>query len=123
VLEVSVNWNPSYSYSTLPQGYTYETIPSHWRIMLQKVEPPERGIPEIRDVCIERLQVAGARRAISAIGTGESIIKDFQLKDVTIEAETAGQIMFAKGWRFDDVTIETKEARKLDVQGCVDMDL
>ncbi len=123
VLEVSVNWNPSYSYSTLPQGYTYETIPSHWRIMLQKVEPPERGIPDIRDVRIERLRVNGARRAISSVGTRESIVKDFRLTDVAIEAETAGQIMFAQGWRFDNVTIQTKEARQLDVQGATDMDL
>lgn len=123
VLEVSVNWNPSYSYSTLPQGYTYETIPSHWRVMLQKVEPPERGIPTIRDVHISRLDVTGARRAISAVGTGDSIVKDFRLNDVTIQADTAGQIMFAKGWRFDNVSIETKEKRKLDVQGCADMQL
>jgi len=123
VLEVSVNWNPSYSYSTLPEGYTYETLPPHWKTMLQKVEPPERGIPEIKDVHISRIRASGARRAISASGMRISILKDFHLKDIRIEADTAGQIMFAKGWRFDDVSIQTKEDRKLDVQGSEDMNL
>ncbi len=123
VLEVSVNWNPSYSYSTLPEGYTYETLPPHWKTMLQTVEPLERGIPEIKDVHVSRIRASGARRAISASGMRISILKDFHLKDIRIEADTAGQIMFAKGWRFDDVSIRTKEDRKLDVQGSEDMNL
>lgn len=123
VLEVSVNWNPSYSYSTLPEGYTYETLPPHWKTMLQKVEPPQRGIPEIKDVHVSRIRASGARRAISASGMRISILKDFHLNDVRIEADTAGQVMFAKGWRFNNVSIQTKEDRKLDVQGCEDMNL
>lgn len=123
VLDVAVNWNPSHSYCTLPQGYTHQTLPPHWKILLQKVEPPERGIPEIKDVHVSRLQASRARRAISASGMRTSVLKDFILKDVHIEAETAGQIMFAKGWRFDNVSIRTREDRKLDVQGCEDMQL
>ncbi|NLZ07851.1 MAG: glycoside hydrolase family 28 protein [Phycisphaerae bacterium] len=123
VLEVSVNWNPSYSYSTLPEGYTYETLPPHWKTMLQKVEPPQRGIPEIKDVHVSRIRASGARRAISASGMRISILKDFHLNDVRIEADTAGQVMFAKGWRFNNVSIQTKEDRKLDVQGSEDMKL
>ncbi len=123
VLEVSVNWNPSYSYSTLPEGYTYETLPPHWKTMLQKVEPPQRGIPEVKDVHVSRIRASGARRAISASGMRISILKDFHLNDVRIEADTAGQVMFAKGWRFNNVSIQTKEDRKLDVQGCEDMKL
>jgi len=123
VLEVSVNWNPSYSYSTLPEGYTYETLPPHWKTMLQKVEPPQRGIPEIKDVHVSRIRASGARRAISASGMRISILKDFHLNDVRIEADTAGQVMFAKGWRLNNVSIQTKEDRKLDVQGSEDMKL
>lgn len=123
VLEVSVNWNPSYSYSTLPEGYTYETLPPHWKTMLQTVEPPQRGIPEIKDVHVSRIRASGARRAVSASGMRISILKDFHLNDVRIEADTAGQIMFAKGWRFNNVSIQTQEDRKLDVQGCEDMNL
>src|SRR5688500_179250 len=33
--QFTMNWNPSYSYSSLPAGYDYETLPSHWKTMLQ----------------------------------------------------------------------------------------
>ena len=33
----TMNWNPSYSYSKLPEGYTQETLPAHWKVMLTKV--------------------------------------------------------------------------------------
>jgi hypothetical protein len=91
--------------------------------MLQTVEPPQRGIPEIKDVHVSRIRASGARRAVSASGMRISILKDFHLNDVRIEADTAGQIMFAKGWRFNNVSIQTQEDRKLDVQGCEDMNL
>jgi hypothetical protein len=29
-LEISLNWNPSYSYSSLPDGYGSNAIPPHW---------------------------------------------------------------------------------------------
>jgi len=33
----TMNWNPAYSYSTLPAGYVYDSLPAHWKVMLQKV--------------------------------------------------------------------------------------
>jgi len=32
----TMNWNPTYSYSTLPKGYNYDSIPQHWKTMLHK---------------------------------------------------------------------------------------
>lgn len=122
-LEVSMDWNPSYSYSTLPQGYIYENLPQHWKTMLQKVEPPELGIPEVKDVHLSRVKVSGARRAIAASGMKESIVKNFYLKDVEIEADTAGQITYAKGWKFENVSIKAKDNSELNVRDCADMDL
>src|SRR6185312_11743650 len=45
VFQYNLNWYPAYSYSELPKGYTYETIPAHWKSMLQKVTPAEKGTP------------------------------------------------------------------------------
>jgi polygalacturonase len=123
VLEVSMNWNPSYSYSSLPQGYSYENIPQHWKTILQKVEPPEKGIPEFKNVYISHIKVSGAKRALSVSGTKESIVKAFHLKDVEIEAGTAGRISFAQGWKFQNVSIKTKDKSQLNVQNCSDMEL
>ncbi len=120
-IEVSMNWNPSYSYSSLPEGYSSENIPKHWKTMLQKVEPPEKGIPEVKDVYLSRIKVTGGTRAISASGMAESIVKNFYFKDVNIEADTAGQISYGKGWKFEDVSIKTKDNSKLKLENCSDM--
>ena len=42
VLAADLNWNPSYSYSTLPKEYEGKEIPEHWKVMLTPVEPPEK---------------------------------------------------------------------------------
>jgi len=122
-VEVSMNWNPSYSYSSLPDGYSFETIPEHWKTMLQKVEPPEKGIPEVKDVHLSRIKVTGGRRAISATGMAESIVKNFHLKDVEIEANTAGGISYAQDWKFENVSIKTKDNSELDVRNSTEIDL
>ncbi len=121
VLEVSMNWNPSYSYSSLPEGYNYETIPQHWKTMLQKVEPPEKGIPKFKNVHVSNIKVTGARRALSVSGTKESIVKAFDLKDIEIDAESAGRISYAQGWEFENVSIKTKDNSPIDVQSCTEM--
>jgi len=123
VLEVSMNWNPSYSYSSLPDGYDYQSIPSHWKTMLQEVKPPEKGIPEFRNIHISRIRVSGARRALSVSGTKQSIVKDFHLSDIEIEADSAGRISYAQGWKFENVLIKAKDNRKLNITNCTKMDL
>lgn len=123
VIEVSMNWNPSYSYSSLPEGYDPEKIPQHWKTMLMQVEPPEKGIPEFKDVHISGIKATGASRAISASGTKESIVKDFQLSDIDIEAKSAGRISYAQGWKFANVTIKTTDNSELNVGNSSDMEI
>lgn len=123
VVEVSMNWNPSYSYSTLPQDYDPNTIPEHWKTMLMQVEPPERGIPKFRDVHISRIKATNASRAISAAGTQESIIDDFHISDFDIEARSSGQITYAHGWEFKNATIKASDNSKLNIRNSSDMNL
>ena len=123
VIEVSMNWNPSYSYSSLPEGYDINNVPKHWKTMLMQVEPPEKGIPKFRDVHISRVKATGASRAISAAGTKESIIDNFIVRDLDVAARSAGSISYAKGWRFENVNIKTNDNSKLDVINCTEMHL
>ncbi|RDV15421.1 hypothetical protein DXT99_10230 [Pontibacter diazotrophicus] len=122
-IEVSMNRNPSYSYSTLPEGYSYETIPQHWKTMLQKVEPEERGIPKFRDVYISDIRVKAAKKALSAAGIPQSSVENFHLNDIDIEAATAGEITHAKNWTFDDVDIDTKDDSKIEVKNSTNVKL
>ncbi|WP_266366989.1 glycoside hydrolase family 28 protein [Tellurirhabdus rosea] len=109
-MEATMNWNPSYSYSTLPAGYTEETLPVHWKKMLTKVEPVERGIPHFRNVTIRQLRVSNARKAITAEGLESSLLENFRLEDVQVTANSAGTISFGKNWKLTDVKIEAKDA-------------
>lgn len=115
-VEVTMNWNPSYSYSALPAGYTEATLPAHWKAMLAKVEPAERGIPHFKDVHISGLTVTGARRGIMAAGLANSLLENFTLTDIAIMANAAGEIDFAKGWTMRNVRITTKDNRPVVVK-------
>ncbi|MCJ8165950.1 glycoside hydrolase family 28 protein [Pontibacter sp. E15-1] len=122
-IEVSMNWNPSYSYSTLPEGYTYDSIPQHWKTMLHKVEPEELGIPKFKDVYISDIRVQHAEKALSASGIAQSSIENFRFRNISIEASTAGEIAYAEDWKFDGFSLQTKDNSTLTVEHSSNMDL
>jgi len=113
-VQITLNWNPTYSYSKLPDGYTESTIPPHWKKMLTKVEPASKGIPHFKDVYISNVK-ATAKKAINAVGLPESLLQNFQFNNVTIEAKTAGDIKFAQGWKWTNSTITTADNTKLTI--------
>lgn len=122
-IDVGMNWNPSYSYSTLPEGYSYDSIPQHWKTMLHKVEPEERGIPKFKDVYIANIRVTDAKKAISAAGIPQSYIDNFVLNNVYIEAKTAGEISYATDWKFNKVDIKTNDGSTLQVSNSSNVSL
>jgi polygalacturonase len=71
----TMNWNPTYSYSTLSAGYNYDSIPAHWKTMLHKVEPPEKGVPHFKDIYVTNVQVKYAKKAMNASGYEKSIYR------------------------------------------------
>src|SRR5262249_34228539 len=79
----TLNWNPSYSYATIPQGIT--KIPPHWVALSTPVTPPERGLCEFRNIRVENVQITNARRIFSASGLPEKPIRD--VKFAIIDAQ------------------------------------
>jgi polygalacturonase len=112
----TMNWNPAYSYSKLPEGYTYETLPAHWKVMLKKVEPEEKGIPHFKDIHISNVFVKHASKAISASGLEKSLLENFHFQSIEITAANAGEISFAKDWTWNDVNIRTSDKSRVDVK-------
>ncbi|MFT4093967.1 MAG: glycoside hydrolase family 28 protein [Niabella sp.] len=111
--QFNLNWYPAYSYSALPQGYTYETIPAHWKAMLQKVEPADKGIPHARDFYIENIQAAHANNAIVAGGLPQSLISNFHFKNCKIDARAMSEAEYIDNWTFDHVNISiSKKSEK-----------
>lgn len=125
MLKVSMNWNPSYSYSSLPAGYTLENIPPHWKAMLTKVQPISKGIPTFKNVHISDIRVNGIRnKAIWAEGLAESMISGFHLENISIsDAKNAGTIAFAENWTFKDVMIESQDKSELQVSKSLNVTL
>ncbi|MFK7833899.1 MAG: glycoside hydrolase family 28 protein, partial [Winogradskyella sp.] len=73
-MEVSMNWNPNYSYSKLPKEFHKDSIPPHWTKMLQRIEPPSKGIPTFKNITLNNIEVKGAKTAINVIGLESSVI-------------------------------------------------
>ncbi len=109
----TMNWNPSYSYSSLPKGYNYDSIPAHWKTMLHKVEPAEKGIPHFKDVYVSDVKVKYAKKAFSANGYEKSILENFNFNDVHIFETDAGEINFAQNWKLDNVVIDSKDKKAI----------
>ena len=72
---------------------------------------------------ISNVKVTDGRTAFNVSGTKESIVKNFTLTDVDIQARNTGSINYASGWKFNDVTMKTQNDSKLRVENSTDMDL
>lgn len=121
VIQINPNWNPTYSYSTLPAGYDPDQIPPHWKKLLARVTPESKGIPTFQEIHIYNVKATGMKKAINAIGTEKTILKGFHLDNLTIEAATAGTIDFGKDWNFNNVQIKAADQQPLKVVNSTDI--
>ncbi|MBD0724244.1 exo-poly-alpha-D-galacturonosidase [Flavobacterium sp. L1I52] len=121
-ITISMNWNPAYSYSKLPEGYTEESLPPHWKKMLNKVEPESKGIPTFKNIYLKNIDIKGAKKAISVSGLKESIVENVHLKNVQITAQTAGSINFSQNWFLDDVSINALDNSTLKIENSTNVD-
>jgi polygalacturonase len=112
----TMNWNPSYSYSKLPEGYTNETLPAHWKVMLTKVEPVERGLPKFKNIYVDNVTVKHARKAINALGLDQSSLDNFNFSNVTIKTDNAGEVNFAKDWTWKNISITASDNKPVAVK-------
>ena len=118
-----MNWNPTYSYSALPAGYNYDSLPVHWKTMLQKVEPAEKGIPKFKDIFVNNISVKAAKKAINASGLEQSTLDDFNFENVVINGNNAGEVNYAKDWNFKNVMIKAKDSSTISVKNSNDVKL
>jgi polygalacturonase len=103
--QFNLNWNPAYSYADLPKGFSYDSIPAHWKSMLQRIEPAEKGIPHAKDIFIENITVTNANTAFSASGLATSTLKNFVFANSSIGAATLGTFEFTEGWEFNKLLL------------------
>jgi polygalacturonase len=121
VFQADINWNPAYSYSSLPDGYRYEDIPAHWKVMLEKVEPEEKGIPHFKNIFISNIKAENAETAIDAVGLENSHLEDFNFANVEISARKGGRINYGDNWTLRNVRIGTEDGGPVKEENCVNI--
>lgn len=120
-LRMELNWNPGYSYPTLPPEIDPSAIPAHWKALMERVEPAERGIPLFRNIEITNVKGVGADRAIQMTAFKEKPASGFVFRNVSIKAQRAGAISNASDWRFENVRFDTDDGEPVALQNCKDV--
>jgi polygalacturonase len=107
-ISMTMNWNPAYSYTSLPAGTDPRTVPPYWITLTTKV-PPEQGLPHFSNVHIWNIKATGARRAFSVSAYPNAPLINFKFDHIDIQAATAGAIANAQDWTFSDITLTTTD--------------
>jgi polygalacturonase len=100
-ISMTMNWNPSFSYATLPPGTDTKTMPPYW-VPLTTPVPAEQGLPHFSNVHIWNIKATGARRAFTVEAYPNAPLTGFKFDHLDIEAASAGSIADAKDWSFSD---------------------
>ncbi len=111
-VRINMNWNPSYSYATLPPGM--KNVPDYWNVLAEKV-PEAQGRPRFRDVKIWNIKATGAKRAFSVKAYQDAPLVEFDFDNIHIQAQTAGTIRDAKDWKFTRTMIVTADGTHVQV--------
>lgn len=102
IMRVNMNWNPAYSYASIPAGAT--DVPDHWKVMATPV-PEQQGIAHFSDVKIWNIKASGANSAFEVAAFAQAPLRRFQFDQIDIEAKAGGYIRDAEDWRFTNTRL------------------
>ncbi|MFT4115015.1 glycoside hydrolase family 28 protein, partial [Silvibacterium sp.] len=109
-IEVNLNWNPNYSYATLPDGV--HDVPSYWKTLLAHVSE-EQGLPHFSDVHIWNIDAKNAKTAIAIAAYPNAKLERFRLDHLRLEAQKAGHIDDADGFTLEKVELAVPQGERL----------
>jgi len=117
--QFNLNWYPAYSYSELPKGYSVDSVPQHWRALLQKVIPPEKGIPYAKNFYISNVKMTNVQKAFEVTGLENSQIENFNFTNSSVSAAVLGEMVFAKNWIYKNfnISVSQKPEEKKKIAG------
>lgn len=117
-VRIDMNWNPSYSYATIPAGV--KNPPEYWSILAEKVATAQ-GRPHFRDVKIWNIRATGAKEAFSVEAYKDAPLVNFRFHNISIQAKTAGFIRDARDWSFSKTAVDTSDASHVQLVDSVDV--
>ena len=116
VLRITMNWNPSYSYASIPDEVT--DAPSYWKVLATPV-PKAQGMARFHDVRIWNIKATGATTAFEVSGFKEAPLQRFRFDKLDIEATNGGHIHDASDWAFSNVRLIVAKPVALESGGGV----
>lgn len=114
-VHINLDWNPAYSYCTLPEGYEGE-IPEHWKKLLEKI-PESVPLTQVSDITLANVTAGydqgfkGSVRALDIEGYEEENIRGLRLENVRIKAHEYGIVSGVSGLTFKDTVITASGRR------------
>lgn len=117
----TLNWNPSYSYASIPKEIT--TYPDFWKVMTTKVLPVERGYCDISNIRIENVEAIGSKKIFTADGLPDKFIQNITFSNISVSGNEAGTIEFAKDWKLQNVKIKTDSGENVKVTNSQNVEL
>lgn len=121
VLVADLNWNPSYSYSTLPEQFIGKDIPEHWKVMLTPVEPKEKGYPQFRNVYLSNVK-ATANQFISTSGWNDTLrLENFQVYNVQAEVQRAGKVDLTDSFILKEIKLRITGKDQIELKNNKDL--
>jgi polygalacturonase len=112
----TLDWNPTYSYASIPPGM--KDVPAYWKVLATRVEPPEKGFANFRDITIESVTATGARRILTAAGLAEKPLGAVRWQNVSAQGLQAGEIRDARNWTMKNVEFTTADGAPVKLTNC-----
>ncbi len=113
IFQFNLNWYPAYSYSELPAGYNYDSIPQHWKAMLTRVEPASKGIPAARNIFVNNIRATNSEKVFEVAGVEQSPLKNFNFSNSTVTSSTVGSLDFTEGFNFNNFKMSVTKRNSL----------
>ncbi len=117
----TLNWNPSYSYATIPKDM--KNIPAHWVVMNTPVTPVERGYCDFRNITIENVEITGAKQIFTASGLPQKPIQNVKFINVTAQGNEAGSVGYAKDWTMRNVKLQTSNDENVKISNSENVEI
>jgi hypothetical protein len=120
-IKIDLDYFPAFSTPKIPTGIAdnlppgLSAIPTYWHILAAPVSP-QAGLPHFRDVTFENIQAKGAGEALSVNAASDAPLENFTLKQIDLEAKTAGSIQHTHSWRIEDVRIRADDGQPLKIE-------
>jgi polygalacturonase len=117
-IRIDLNWNPSYSYATLPNDL--REVPPVWKVLATPV-PAEQGLPHFHAIQIRNMSATRVGTAMMFDASAEAPAEDFTFEKVTIGATTAGSIQHVRRFRFLNTVIKTSDGSRMKIEAAEDV--